>query len=285
MDILKTIFISIIQGITEFLPISSSGHIFLLKKIFNLELNATFDVVTHVGTLFAVIIIYFKEIKELSSGLLFKSIDSKYFGDNLIRSDYFRIFLLFIIATIPGGVAGLFLEKPLDIEPSSTKNWMFLILANCFLITMIFLISTYFIKNKKHDKVKRIIDLSYLNALFIGIFQAIAILPGVSRSGSTITAALHSKLNKNDSARFSFILSIPLIIAAFLLKLVKLIQSNEIADIKTMKLLIIALITSFLAGYISLKFLIKIIQKGKVWIFSLYLIIPIIVSCILYLIT
>ncbi len=284
MEILKAIIISIIQGISEFLPISSSGHIFLLKKIMNLNIDATFDVIIHMGTLIAVIIVFFQEIKELILGLFSKSINSKYLGDNLTRNDFIKILLLFIIATIPGGISGIFLEKSLDIEPSSTKNWMFLILALCFFITAMFLLSINFInKNNNNIKFKPIKNLSFLNALFIGFFQSIAVLPGISRSGSTITASLHTKLNRENASKFSFILSIPLILAAFSLKIFKLIQSSEIADISTMKLLIISLIVSFISGYFSLKFLLKIIKKGKLWIFSIYLAAPIITSIFLWL--
>lgn len=282
MEFLKTIFISIIQGITEFLPVSSSGHIFLLKNIMKLEIDATFDIVIHMGTLIAVIIIYFKEIKELISGLMFKSINSKYLGNNLTRNDFFKIAFLFIIATIPGGIAGLFLEKPLDVEPSNTKSWMFLILGFCFLITAILLLSNYLINNNKVTKNKSIKEINILNAIFIGLFQALAILPGISRSGSTITAALHTKLNREDAAKFSFLLSIPIIAAAFFLKLAKFIQTKEFADIHTMKLLIIALIVSFISGYFSLRFLIKLIKKGKLWFFSIYLVAPIIISIVLW---
>ena len=283
MELLKIIFISIIQGITEFLPISSSGHIFLLKNITGLDIDATFDIVIHMGTLFAVLIIYFQEIKELLSGLIFKSINSKYLGNNLTRTDFFKIAFLFIIATIPAGITGLILEEHLDIEPSNTKNWMFLILGFCFFITALLLLSNYFFKtNKKEIKYKSINELSFLNALFIGLFQSLAVLPGISRSGSTITATLHTKLNREYVAKFSFILSIPIIFAAFLLKLVKLIQTKEIADIHTMKLLTIGLIVSFISGYFSLKFLISLIKKEKLWIFSIYLLAPITVSILLW---
>ena len=160
---------------------------------------------------------------------------------------------------------------------------MFLVLGICFLITAIFLLSNLFIKNIKNTiKYKTIKELSFLNALFIGFFQSLAILPGISRSGSTITAALHTKLNRDYAAKFSFILSIPIITAAFILKLLKLIQSNKITDIQTMKLLIIALIVSFISGYFSLKFLITLIKKGKLWIFSIYLMAPISISIYLW---
>ena len=145
MELIKVIFISIVQGITEFLPVSSSGHIFLLKNILYLEMNAVFDVVIHMGTLLAVVIFFYKDIKEFVLGLFKRNINSTVFGNNLKRKNYIYIFILFIIATIPGGIAGLLLNDPLDVEPSNTKSWMFLLLALFFCITALFLISTHFI--------------------------------------------------------------------------------------------------------------------------------------------
>ena len=284
MEILKAIFIAIVQGITEFLPISSSGHIFLLKNILNLEIDATFDVVIHMGTLMAVIAIYRIEIKELLTGLFKKSIDSKFFGNNFARKDVIKIWLLFIIATIPAGIVGIFLEKHLDLEPSSKQNWMFLVLACCFILTGVLLFSTYFIGKKSSSSpaaTKKIKEMSFFNAVIIGLFQSFAILPGISRSGTTITAALYTKLNSKDAARFSFLLSIPLITAAFLLKVFKLIQTPKAADIQFIAILSIGMIVSFIVGYISLKLLINMIQKGKFWLFSLYMIVPTIVSVVL----
>lgn len=282
MELLKIIFISIVQGITEFLPVSSSGHIFLLKNILNLEMNATFDVVIHTGTLLAVIIFFYKDIKELVSGLFKKKIDSTIFGNNLTRKNYIYVFILFIIATIPGGIIGLLLNDPLDVSPSNTTSWMFLLLAIFFCITALFLLSTHFTA-KQNKKNKRITELSPVKALIIGLFQALAIFPGVSRSGSTLTASIYTRLERKDAARFSFILSIPLILAAFILKVLDLIQSPETADIKLLGYLTAGLIVSLITGFISLKLLITMLQKGKLWFFSIYLIIPIAVSVYLWL--
>lgn len=279
MEILKTILISAIQGVTEFLPVSSSGHIVLFKSILGLDIDATFDVFIHMGTLIAVLVFYRNEIYDLIRGLFAKKIDSDLFGKNIERKDILRIWALFIIATIPGGIVGIFLEKPLDLDPSSMQNWMFLLLMGLFMITGIFLLSTMFIKNNN----KNIKDMNVMNAITIGIFQAFAILPGISRSGSTITASFYTGLNKRDAAGFSFILSIPLIGAAFLLKVFKLIQSQEIADIKLIGILLIGMIVSFIFGYISLRLLINLLKKGKFWVFSLYLIIPSVISLILWL--
>jgi len=279
LELLKAVVISIIQGITEFLPISSSGHIFLLKNILKLEQGLFFDIVIHLGTLLAVIIFFRIEIYELIYGLFKKESNLKMFGDNLKWIDVLKIWLLFIIATIPAVIAGLFLNDFFDIKPSETQKWHFLFIAGTFTFTAVLLFSTYFIKNN-NNKIK---NTSIIKALIIGLFQAIAILPGVSRSGSTITAGKYVGLEEKDAARFSFLMSIPVILGAFILELFNLIENLKIADIKNnILLLIISFITSFIIGYLSLIFLIKILVKRKFWIFSIYLIIPVIISVILW---
>lgn len=278
METLKVIIISIVQGITEFLPVSSSGHILLLKNLLNLEIDMTFDIAIHMGTLIAVVIFFRKEIMELIKGVFADKIESQLFKATLYRKDVLKIWGLFIVATIPGGLAGLFLEKRLDWTPSTMPGVFFFILAALFLATGGFLLLTLVIKRKKTTD---IVNMNFLQAFFIGCFQALAILPGISRSGSTISASLYSGLNKEDTGRFSFLLSIPLILAAFLLKVVKMFENRMIYDFQYIFNLVIGLIVSAIIGYISLKCLISMIRKGKIWFFSLYLIVPITISVIL----
>ncbi|MBN2545501.1 MAG: undecaprenyl-diphosphate phosphatase [Spirochaetes bacterium] len=285
MIFIKALLVSIIQGFTEFLPISSSGHIFLSKFIINLDIDATFDVILHLGSLFAVIIFYRIEIYELIAGLFKKNIQSKLFNADLSKALVLKIWLLFIIATIPAVIAGYFLEDFFDFEPSSTPKWYFLLLGSCFLLTAFFLILTKFIKKNN----KKLVELSILDSLIIGIFQAIGVLYGVSRSGSTISSALYLKVNRVDAARFSFLLSIPLIIGASLLKIFKLIKNFKSDEILMMSgsnyflIMLIGIIGAFISGFIALKLLIKLIKTGKFWIFSIYLIIPIAVCLYFYL--
>ncbi len=278
MEILKVIIISIIHGVSEFLPVSSSGHIFLLKKLFNLDIGNSFDVFLHMGSLIAVIIFFRIEIYDLIKGLFKTKIDSKIFGNNLERKNIIKIWILFILATIPGAIAGVFLDKYIDIQPSSAGKMYFLILSGCFLLTAILLISISALKFKKELKIT---ELSFIKAIFIGVFQAIGILPGISRSGITLTGSLYSGLNRNDSSRFAFMMSIPIITGASLFKFFKLIQTHELSDINIIIFILTGMLVSFVVGYFSLKFLIKIIQKGRLWFFSIYLTIPIIICLIL----
>lgn len=281
MIYLFVIIIAIMQGVTEFLPVSSSGHIVLLKYIFhsvdkNFDLNQTFDVVIHMGTLLAVIIFYRQEITELILGLFKKKSQTKFFGE-LTQQSTLKIWLLFIIATIPAALSGFFLESSLDFKASQMTSAHFFFLAGCFSLTVIFLLATLFSQKKKGIKIPNI---PILKGLFIGIAQAFAVLPGVSRSGSTISTALFLNVEKKDAGRFSFLLSIPLISAAFVLKLVELIKTPKGADNPNVLAFIIGFVVAFGVGYISLKMLIKIISSGKFWVFAFYMVLPISLSLI-----
>jgi undecaprenyl-diphosphatase len=133
----------------------------------------------------------------------------------------------------------------------------------------------------KKNETALIDKMSIKQALVVGFFQAIAVLPGISRSGSTISGALFSGVNKNDAGRFSFLLSIPLIFAAFLLEVKDLITGELVLASREILSYLVGLIVSFIVGYISLKLLLKMIQKGKMGFFAFYLIIPAVISVVL----
>lgn len=278
MELLKVVFISIIQGIAEFLPISSSGHILLFKRLLGLDFDISFDLTIHFGTLLAVILVYRNDIAELIKGLFCKEIESKTFGRTLKRSEVCRIYLVFIIATIPAGIAGLLLKDIIDNHFVISNSKIFFLLAAFFIYTAIILI---FSNRIKKENTVLIDKMSIKQALTIGIFQAIAVLPGVSRSGSTISGALFSGVDKNDAGRFSFLLSIPLILAAFLLEIKDLITGELVLASGAILSYSVGLVVSFAVGYISLKLLLKMIQKGKIGFFAFYLIVPAVISIIL----
>lgn len=281
MNIIKTILIAIIQGLTEFLPVSSSGHIFLLKNIMNLNFDATFDVFLHGGTLLAVVVFYRKEIYELISGIFKNEIQSSMFNRGIKRREIIKVYLVFLIATIPAAITGVLLEDKLDFDPSNTPKGFFLFLAFCFLFTAILLFSTKFVKNNY----KKIGEISFLDSLIIGVLQSISVLYGVSRSASTICSSLYLKVEKEDASRFSFLLSIPIIFGALLLKVFKLIKNIEITEILNIdfwSIMIIGVFVSFITGFIAIKTVVNMLKKEALWKFSIYMIIPIIISLILF---
>lgn len=276
MNIFKAIIVAIVQGIAEFLPISSSGHIVLFKKLLDFNIDMTFDIAVHVGTLFAVLIVYRYEIIEILTGPFKGGVyHSKLFKKDLGRKDYLNIWGLFIVAIIPAGLAGLFLKDYIEEMFHSSGTNSFFILAGFFGLTALLLLLTKFIKLKTN---RTIANMNYLQALIVGLFQALAIFPGVSRSGSTISSALFCGVDKEDAGRFSFIMSIPLILAAFLLDLKDLIESGVTVSTEYIWIIIIGMITAFITGYISLKLLINLLKKGKIWFFVIYMVIPITLS-------
>lgn len=242
MNIFQTIILAITQGVTEFLPISSSGHLAVLQILWNLpKTSITFNALLHFGTLGAILAVFWREIKEI------------FYNRN------WPLIKLIIIGTIPAAIFGFFFQTKIE---SSFFSLKFIGLS--FLITALFLLLTKFSKSEK------VIDnISCLDALLIGIAQAAALFPGISRSGFTISAGLLRKLKPEVAYRFSFLLALPVILGAVILQLPALIQQGG----NSYLLGGIGMLISFFVGIISLKILEKILKRGKYFWFSLYLII------------
>lgn len=243
MDIFKAFIAGVVQGIAEFLPISSSGHLAVLHKIMDhAGGNLFFDTVLHGGSLIAVLIVYYKDILKLLTDLKTKN---------------FHMIICLIIGTLPAVFAGLFLEDRIEALFVNPKNIGFI-----YFFTAVMLYIGH-LKTKKNEDTENF--LSYKTALLIGLAQAIAILPGVSRSGMTITAGLLLCINRSEAAKFSFLLSIPVIGGAILLQSLKIdpamVNFTELS---------IGFITSAIFGFIAIKLLLKTLQKAKFSIFAVY---------------
>ena len=245
MNILQAIILSIVQGITEFLPISSSGHLAIFQIFWQLpDAPIAFNALLHFGTLGAILAIFHQEIKKI------------------LQKKNWKLIKLIIIGTIPAAIFGFFFQSTIEAQFSSLKFISF-----SFLITASFLISTRIFKTtSEHLEIK---NLSYFDALIIGIAQATALFPGISRSGITISTGLLRKLKPEIAYKFSFLLAIPVILGAFILQIPGLIQQGH----NNYLIYILGTLISFLTGIISLKILEKILKKGKLFWFSLYLII------------
>jgi len=244
MTLFQTITLALVQGLTEFLPVSSSGHLVLFQHLFGLNPPVAFDVLIHLGTLLAVIVYLRTVLKEL----LIKALKRD--------REAWKVILLVIIGTLPAVVAGLILDKKIELIFSSLR-----IVAVCWLINSFLLLSTKFIKMPT----RKIKDLTKKDAFFIGIFQAVALLPGISRSGSTMVGALHRKLKDREAFVFSFYLAIPAIFGAFLLKIPDLIHSqlNFSQDLVAMAL-------AGITGYGVLSLLELVLRKRLLWVFAFY---------------
>ena len=228
---LNEIFLAVIQAVTEFLPVSSSGHLALFANLFS-EPDLFFFTVLHFASLLAVLIFTRKELL----GLL--SFDKRYSG----------VWIYLIIATIPAALIG-FLFK--DLITKSFDSYLFLGVA--FIFTGIILLFTKFSSGDK--------KLTNKSALFIGLFQVLALFPGVSRSGMTISAGLFSGIQKERAIKFSFLLFIPLIIAATLL---------QIGDVYINSSLVVAFFITFILSLFFLRLLSLIVKEGYFWMFSFY---------------
>ena len=245
MSIFQSIFLGIVQGLTEFLPVSSSGHLALFQYLFGIkDPTIFFDTILHLGTLVAVVFYLRKEII-----YILKTITTK---------ETMRLILMLVLGTIPAVIAGLFLQNKMqEIFGSLFYIGIF------FIVTSVILWLTYFFKNQR----KSLDNISWFDALFIGIFQAVAILPGVSRSGSTISASVFRDVKREDGFRFSFLLSIPVIFGAFLLQFEK--QHFHLFN-GDMAVILWGFLFSAIFGFLSLKIIEKVLVKGKLHYFAPY---------------
>lgn len=259
MTVLESIFMGALQGFAEFLPISSSGHLELCKTLFGLqEVPLLFDVMLHIATLVAVIIFFRKEIGDLFA-VFFRWISGKAHEDDFVKQ---KMILAVIFGTISTGVIAIFTTKFLPELPAK-------FVCGGFIITAFLLILSSILSKRQIEKEGVSNTVTPLKGLLIGLAQGIGTLPGISRSGITISASLMAGVDRKTSGEFSFILSIPAIVGAFILEAKDL---GTVSSTVGFLPLITGCLTAFIVGLISLKFLMKLINKGKLEYFAFYLI-------------
>lgn len=263
MNIFLAIFYGIIQGIAEFLPISSSAHLAIAQNLFGMEnLEAshfTFDILLHLGTLIAVFIVYYKDIFELVPAVF--SMFGKVFKGKFKLSEYTeseRFVIFVIIATLPL-VAAVFVKDYIELLGSYTKIIGGILILNGLVL---------FISDKLERGTVTLENAKPKNALFVGLCQMCAIVPGLSRSGSTITGGLLMGFKREFAVKFSFILSIPAIIGANLLSVADIFE-NPIPSTDIVPY-IAGTITAAVVGILAMKTLIYISKKSNFRIFSYY---------------
>jgi len=256
MNIINAIILGIVQGLTEFLPVSSSGHLVLLQKIFKIdEPSLFFDTMLHVGTLIAVMTVLWKDIFEI------------------LKKPIQKLTGFLILATIPAVIAALLFKDAIEEIFKSGK-----LLGVCFLITATLLVRAEILsrhnKNENHageGQDGNGVKMNWLHALFIGIMQALAIPPGISRSGATISGSLFCKLDRNFAARFSFLMSIPAILGAVVMQTKDLVKHGAADSTSFSTAAIIAgTITSAVVGFFAVKFMLKIIREKSLFGFAIY---------------
>ena len=250
MSILQAIIYGIVQGIAEFLPISSSAHLIAIPQIFNwVDPGPAFDVALHLGTLIAVVAFFWKDWLELI-----------YAGIRRPNTRNGKLFWFIVVATVPGAVIGKLLEKQAE---TAFRN---IGLIGAMLIVMGIIL--YIADKKGRNKVKTQ-DIGFRRSFLIGLSQALAIIPGVSRAGITMSTGLFTGLTKEDTARFSFLLSTPIIFGAGLLKAKELIHT----PMSEAPALAIGILTSAIVGLLSIKFLLNYLKNKGFGIFVVYRII------------
>ena len=234
---IKALFLGFIQGATEFLPISSSGHLVLFQHLITFNLDPLlFDIFLHLGTLIAVLIFYRQDILKLVKN--------------------FKLVTYLVIATIPAVIVGFTLN---DFIKACFSNNLFIGCAYLFTASWLYL------GQQKLKKEKLTVNINWKIALGIGIAQAIAITPGISRSGATIVMGLLFKLERKEAAKFSFLLSIPAILGATVLESLKISELNI-----PLSVLLLGLLAAAVTGYFAIKLLLKSLTTGKLIIFSVY---------------
>lgn len=256
MTLIKYIILGIIQGITEPLPISSSGHIFIIKQLFktNMFNDLNFEIFVNFASFLAILIIFWKDVINLINGF-FKYIfskDKKYFNE-------FKYCLLIIIGSIPVGILGILFKD--EIETTLSKTW---IVGIMFIITGICLLLVKNIKGNKDDY-----DITYKDAIIIGLIQGIALFPGLSRSGMVLVGCLLCKLNREASLKYTFMLYFPVSLATMVLGVKDVIEVGISSSL--IFYYIIGMIFSFIFTYLFYKVLSNIVKNGKLWKFSIYL--------------
>ncbi|MBI3585663.1 MAG: undecaprenyl-diphosphate phosphatase [Ignavibacteriales bacterium] len=257
MTILQAVILGFIQGLTEFLPVSSSGHLVLgqhLLKIENPDI-LSFDVFVHFGTLISIFLIFRREIIQILRAM-WKPLTTFKWKEEYDNSEHFRIGLAIIVGSIPAGVIGIIFHD--QIKDAFTDPQL---VAMNLVITGLLLFLTRLTRRAEPK------PMNPFKAFLIGIAQAFAILPGISRSGSTMSVAMYLKISPVQAARFSFLLSIPVIGGAALLETKNLIKHGAEIGIAP---LLAGTIVAAISGYFAIKILLKIVERGKFSWFAFY---------------
>jgi undecaprenyl-diphosphatase len=250
LDIIFSILLGFVQGVAEFLPISSSGHLVVLQNLTNLDVPPfLFTLMLHQATLLSIVTVYRKEIKS-------------FLKSN--KDQFLQIFILVFSAMIPTVIMGLAMSKIWEFLYSKTY-----IVGGLFIFTgLILLLNLYINKNKIQNK-----EITLKRAIFIGFMQGVAALPGISRSGLTIAAALYCGVGAKKAGSFSFLISVPAILAATIYEFLFLDLGKASFNLTSSQLtsMVIASIVAYFTGVFSLKILLKVLDRGKLYYFAPYL--------------
>jgi len=254
MTFFEALFLGVVQGATEFVPVSSSGHLVLIPWLLGWDPpGLTFTLAAHLGTTLAVIVYFFKEWRDMGAGVW-------HWLTTREQNDDFRLLLLVIYGCIPVAIVGLLLRSQIEasFESPTVAAFMLSITAALLIVAD---------QNNARNRTE-LTEATWLDALVIGLVQVLAVLPGISRSGATIAGGLARKLTREAAARYSFIVSLPVIIGAELLQFATVLQNG--LDSLDFGLLITAAIAAFLSGYLVIWWLLDYLKKRSTNIFAIY---------------
>ena len=250
MNVFQAIFLGVVQGLTEFLPVSSSGHLVFFQSLFGLEKpQVAFDVMLHLGTLLAVVVYFRTDISQILLGT-WAWIKGRREGEEKTK-----LLLWIVVASIPTGLMGILFKDWFEslFSRPQTVGFMLLVTGGVLWLTL-----------AVRRKEKTTGEMGVVDALIIGIAQGVAIIPGISRSGATISTGIFCHLNRELAGKFSFLLSIPAVLGAAFLKFRKIDTGSEVG------VTLIGMAVAFVIGLLSLKLLMKIIRAGKLSGFAYY---------------
>ena len=258
INIIKAIILGIIEGITEFLPISSTGHLYLANYVVKLQENQSFIdmfmVVIQLGAILSIIVIYFNKLNPFS---LSKT--------KLQRENTWKLWIKVVVAVLPSVIIGLPLNDWLD---EHMTNWQ-VISATLIIYGVLFILLENYYRNRD-SKLTDLNKISFQMAFLIGCFQVLSLIPGTSRSGATILGAMLLGASRYVSAEFSFFLAIPTMFGASLLKIVKYVHAGHTFVGDQLAVLLVGMIVSFVVAYLAVKFLLKFIQTHDFKSFGWY---------------
>jgi undecaprenyl-diphosphatase len=253
LNLFESLILGLVQGLTEFLPVSSSGHLVISEGLFGIRSDdIVFEVLVHFGTLVAVLLYFRKRLYNIIKAIIVAAFDksARYLSPDL------KMALFLIVGTIPAVIIGLLFKSQI-VEAFNAPRWA----AGMLLITALILFSTRWTVDSSKN-------LNSLGALAIGIAQALAIMPGISRSGSTISMGMWLGMNKSEAAEFAFLLSVPAIAGATVLEIPEMFNASGNAGL--LPIYLAGTAVSAVVGYLSIAFLLSVIKRGKFFYFGLY---------------
>ena len=258
IEILKAILFGIVEGITEWLPVSSTGHMILLDELVKLNVSAEFyemfQVVIQLGAIAAVIVLFFQKLNPFADR-----------NTKIMENKIWQLWFKVIVAVLPSAVLGVLLDDWMD-----EHLYNYVVVAITLIIYGVAFLFVERLNKGKTKKIKSVYDIDYKTAIFIGCFQCLSLIPGTSRSGSTILGALLLGVSRGAGAEFSFFLAIPTMLGASLLKLVKFVFSGVPVQGTEILVLLVGCVVSFVVSFIVIRGLMEYVRKHSFGLFGLY---------------